>query len=49
MLSRVRYDDEEEMVDGNDYVGTTLYSTSLVKREVLCLAIPLEAFSEALY
>ena len=49
MLSRARYDDEETMIDNEEDVGTNFYSTSLAKREGLCLATPLELFSEELY
>ena len=49
MLSRARYDDEEDMVDDEENVGTDFYSTSFARREGLCLATPLEIFLEEMY
>lgn len=49
MLSRARYEDEENMVDEDEDVGTNFYTMALVKKEGLCLATPLEAFAEDLY
>jgi len=49
MLSRAKYEDEEEMIDEEEDVGIDFYSTALARREGLCLATPLEPFSEESY
>ena len=49
MLSRARYEDEEDMVDEDEDVGTNFYTMALMRREGLCLATPLELFLEEFY
>jgi hypothetical protein len=49
MLSRARYDGEEDMVDEEEDVGSNFYSTSSASKEGLCLAIPLKPFLEESY
>jgi nicotinamide mononucleotide adenylyltransferase len=49
MLSLARYDGEEDMVDEEEDSGFNLYSTSLTRKEGLCLATPLELFWEESY
>lgn len=47
MLSRVRYDEEEGVVDEYKDVRTQSYSKLLVKREILCLAVLIGSFTRA--
>lgn len=49
MLSRARYDNEEDLIDYDEDVGTNFYSTSMTKREGMSLATSLELFSEEFY
>jgi hypothetical protein len=49
MLSRTRYNGEEDMVDEEEDVGSNFYSTSSASKEGLCLATPLEPFLEESY
>lgn len=49
MLSRARYEDEEDMVIEGDDVGTNFYTTSYVQRDHFCYASSLESFFEDMY
>ena len=49
MLSRARYEDESQMIDESDDVGTKFYSISHVKGNYVCMSHPLELFLEDHY
>lgn len=49
MLCRARYDGEEEIIDGEEDVGTNFYSTLMARRESFCLTTSLEFFLKELY
>ena len=49
MLSRARYEDEEDMVIEGDDVGTNFYTTSYVERDHYCYTSSLESFFEDMY
>lgn len=49
MLSRTRCDNEEDMMDSKEDVGTNFYSMALGRQEGVCLDTHLESFLEELY
>lgn len=49
MLSRARYEDEVDMVDEDEDVGTNFYTMSMRRTERLCTSFTLELFTEELY
>ena len=49
MLSRARYEDEPQMIDDSDDVGTKFYSISHVKGNHVCMSNSLELFLKELY
>lgn len=49
ILSQTRYDDEEDMMDGEVDLGTNFYSMILGRQEGVCLDTYLVLFSEELY
>ena len=49
MLSRARYEDEEDMVVEGDDVGTKFYTTSYVQKYHSCFVSSLESFLEDKY
>ena len=49
MLSKARYEDEEEMISDSDDVGTKFYTSAHAKGDYACLSNVLESFSEEMY
>ena len=49
MLSRARYEDESEIINEGDDVGSKFYSISHVKSNYVCMSNPLELFLTEFY
>ena len=49
MLSRARYEDESQMIDEGNDVGSKFYSISHVKSNYVCMSNPLELFLTEFY